>query len=85
MFKSEVDDSPDVLRWLDCMLVRMCQSSRTTEGGPDELLSDGRFSIYPQSMFYLRRCQVFNHSADANIFYRYVSELLPFTRHSSPC
>lgn len=25
MFKAEIDDSPDVLRWLDRMLIRLCQ------------------------------------------------------------
>ena len=25
VFKAEIDDSPDVLRWLDHMLIRLCQ------------------------------------------------------------
>ncbi|POW19805.1 hypothetical protein PSHT_04243 [Puccinia striiformis] len=31
VFKAEIDDSPDVLRWLDRMLIRLCQNSPIIE------------------------------------------------------
>ena len=27
VFKAEIDDSPDVLQWLDRMLIRLCQNN----------------------------------------------------------
>ena len=74
VFKAEIDDSPDVLRWLDRMLIRLCQ--KFAEYRKDDLesfrLTPG-FSIYPQFMFNLRRSQflqVFNNSPDETAFYR---------------
>lgn len=57
-FKSEVDDGPDVLRWLDRMLIRLCLkfSEYRKEDVSSFRLSD-QFSIYPQFMFHLRRSQ----------------------------
>ncbi|KAH9954144.1 hypothetical protein BGW80DRAFT_1439788 [Lactifluus volemus] len=52
--KADLNDSPDVLRWLVCMLTRLCP--------PSFRLADN-FSIYPQLMFHLRHgqfLQVFN-------------------------
>ena len=74
VFKAEIDDSPDVLRWLDRMLIRLCQkfADYRKEDPQSFRLGDG-FSIYPQFMFHLRRSQflqVFNNSQDETAFYR---------------
>lgn len=76
VFKAEIDDSPDVLRWLDRMLIRLCQkfADYRKEEPSSFRLSDG-FSIYPQFMFHLRRSQflqVFNNSPDETAFYRHI-------------
>ncbi|KAF8679441.1 Copii coat protein [Rhizoctonia solani] len=68
VFKAEIDDSPDVLRWLDRMLIRLCQkfADYRKEDTMSFRLADN-FSIYPQFMFHLRRSQflqVFNNSPD---------------------
>lgn len=81
VFKAEIDDSPDVLRWLDRMLIRLCQKfADYRKDEPSSFrLSDG-FSIYPQFMFHLRRSQflqVFNNSPDETAFYRLVHDLQP--------
>jgi protein transport protein SEC23 len=74
VFKAEIDDSPDVLRWLDRMLIRLCQkfADYRKEDPVSFRLSDN-FSIYPQFMFHLRRSQflqVFNNNPDKTAFYR---------------
>ncbi|KIJ36358.1 hypothetical protein M422DRAFT_261312 [Sphaerobolus stellatus SS14] len=76
VFKAEIDDSPDVLRWLDRMLIRLCQkfAAYDKENPASFRLSDN-FSIYPQFMFHLRRSQflqVFNNSPDETAFYRHI-------------
>ncbi|KAH9973826.1 hypothetical protein BGW80DRAFT_1437143 [Lactifluus volemus] len=76
VFKAEIDDSPDVLRWLDRMLIRLCQkfADYRKEDPPSFRLADN-FSIYPQFMFHLRRSQflqVFNNSPDETAFYRHI-------------
>lgn len=76
VFKAEVDDGPDVLRWVDRMLIRLC--SRFAEYRKDDHSSfrlEKNFSLYPQFMFHLRRSQflqVFNNSPDETAFYRHV-------------
>ncbi|KAF2864114.1 protein transporter SEC23 [Piedraia hortae CBS 480.64] len=76
VFKAEVDDGPDVLRWVDRMLIRLC--SRFADYRKDDASSfrlDKNFSLYPQFMFHLRRSQflqVFNNSPDETAFYRHV-------------
>ncbi|CAG8640634.1 984_t:CDS:2, partial [Scutellospora calospora] len=76
VFKAEIDDGPDVLRWLDRMLIRLCQ--KFAEYRKEDSLSfrlAENFSIYPQFMFHLRRSQflqVFNNSPDETAFYRHV-------------
>ena len=76
IFKAEIDDGPDVLRWLDRMLIRLCQ--KFAEYRKDDQSSfrlSPNFSIYPQFMFHLRRSQflqVFNNSPDETAFYRSV-------------
>lgn len=76
VFKAEVDDGPDVLRWVDRMLIRLC--SRFAEYRKDDASSfrlEKNFTLYPQFMFHLRRSQflqVFNNSPDETAFYRHV-------------
>ncbi len=76
VFKAEIDDSPDVLRWLDRMLIRLCQKfADYRKEDPTSFRLTDNFSIYPQFMFHLRRSQflqVFNNSPDETAFYRYV-------------
>jgi protein transport protein SEC23 len=81
VFKAEIDDSPDVLRWLDRMLIRLCQkfAEYRKEDASSFRLTD-KFSIYPQFMFHLRRSQflqVFNNSPDETVFYRRVFVPIP--------
>ncbi|KAJ8611001.1 hypothetical protein MRB53_038214 [Persea americana] len=76
VFKAEVDDGPDVLRWVDRMLIRLC--ARFAEYRKDDASSfrlERNFTLYPQFMFHLRRSQflqVFNNSPDETAFYRHV-------------
>ncbi|KAJ3546914.1 hypothetical protein NMY22_g1855 [Coprinellus aureogranulatus] len=76
VFKAEIDDSPDVLRWLDRMLIRLCQKfADYRKEDPTSFRLTDNFSIYPQFMFHLRRSQflqVFNNSPDETAFYRHV-------------
>jgi protein transport protein SEC23 len=79
VFKAEIDDSPDVLRWLDRMLIRLCQKfADYRKEDPVSFRLTDNFSIYPQFMFHLRRSQflqVFNNSPDETAFYRFVLPL----------
>ena len=76
VFKAEVDDGPDVLRWVDRMLIRLC--SRFADYRKDDPTSfrlEKNFTLYPQFMFHLRRSQflqMFNNSPDETAFYRHV-------------
>ncbi|KAG2133378.1 hypothetical protein BD769DRAFT_1446300 [Suillus cothurnatus] len=76
VFKAEIDDSPDVLRWLDRMLIRLCQKfADYRKEDPVSFRLTDNFSIYPQFMFHLRRSQflqVFNNSPDETAFYRHI-------------
>ena len=76
VFKAEIDDSPDVLRWLDRMLIRLCQKfAAYNKEDPTSFRLTDNFSIYPQFMFHLRRSQflqVFNNSPDETALYRCV-------------
>ncbi|KAJ1561917.1 GTPase-activating protein S23 [Nowakowskiella sp. JEL0078] len=73
-FKADIDDGPDVLRWLDRMLIRLCQKyADYRRDDPSSFQLSNNFSIYPQFMFHLRRSQylqVFNNSPDEVAFYR---------------
>ncbi|KAJ3261784.1 GTPase-activating protein S23 [Boothiomyces macroporosus] len=76
VFKSEVDDGPDVMRWMDRMLIRVCQRFGTfVKDDPHSFQLAPNFSIYPQFMFHLRRSNflhVFNNSPDETTYYRNV-------------
>lgn len=76
VYRAETDDGPDVLRWVDRMLIRLCQ--KFGEYGKDDPTSfrlAENFSLYPQFMYHLRRSQflqVFNNSPDETTYYRSV-------------
>lgn len=76
VFKAEVDDGPDVLRWVDRMLIRLCSRfAEYRKDDPSSFRLDRNFTLYPQFMFHLRRSQflqVFNNSPDETAFYRHV-------------
>ncbi|KAJ1673009.1 GTPase-activating protein S23, partial [Spiromyces aspiralis] len=73
-FKTESDEPSDVLRWLDRMLIRLCQKfGDYRHEDPASFRLPPNFSIYPQFMYHLRRSQflqVFNNSPDETAFYR---------------
>lgn len=76
VFKAEVDDGPDVLRWVDRMLIRLCaRFADYRKDDPSSFRLEKNFTLYPQFMFHLRRSQflqVFNNSPDETAFYRHV-------------
>ncbi|EXV03601.1 SEC23/Sec24 family protein [Metarhizium robertsii] len=76
VFKSEVDDGPDVLRWVDRMLIRLCSRfADYRKDDPSSFRLEKNFTLYPQFMFHLRRSQflqVFNNSPDETAFDRHV-------------
>ncbi|KAJ2305816.1 GTPase-activating protein S23 [Coemansia sp. RSA 2611] len=75
VFKAESEEVGDVLRWLDRMLIRLCQKfGDYRRDDPASFRLNPNFSIYPQFMYHLRRSQflqVFNSSPDETAFYRH--------------
>lgn len=75
MHRAETDDGPDVLRWLDRMLIRLCQKfGDYHKDDPNSFRFSESFTLYPQFMFHLRRSQflqVFNNSPDETSYYRH--------------
>lgn len=75
-FKAEIDDGPDVIRWVDRMLIRLCQKfADYRKDDPASFRLSTQFTLYPQFMYYLRRSQFlqyFNNSPDETAFYRHV-------------
>ncbi|KAI9478958.1 GTPase-activating protein S23 [Coemansia sp. RSA 989] len=75
VFKAENEEVGDVLRWLDRMLIRLCQKfGDYRRDDPASFRLGPNFSIYPQFMYHLRRSQflqVFNSSPDETAFYRH--------------
>eukprot|EP00123_Amoebidium_parasiticum_P016638 comp23528_c2_seq3/m.39562 comp23528_c2_seq3/g.39562 ORF comp23528_c2_seq3/g.39562 comp23528_c2_seq3/m.39562 type:complete len:764 (-) comp23528_c2_seq3:258-2549(-) len=73
-FRGENDEGADVLRWLDRMLIRLCQKfGEYNKEQPASFRLSETFSLYPQFMFHLRRSQflqVFNNSPDETAYYR---------------
>ncbi|KAJ1728250.1 GTPase-activating protein S23 [Coemansia biformis] len=73
--KAEQEEVGDVLRWLDRMLIRLCQKfGDYRRDDPASFRLGPSFSIYPQFMYHLRRSQflqVFNSSPDETAFYRH--------------
>lgn len=76
LFKSEQDDGADVLRWIDRVLIKLCQKFADYRKDQEESFRLGpQFLLYPQFIYYLRRSQflqVFNNSPDETAFYRHV-------------
>lgn len=76
LFKAELDDGADVLRWIDRMLIKLCQRfADYRKDYEDTFRLSPQFSYYPQFIYYLRRSQflqVFNNSPDETAFYRHV-------------
>lgn len=74
VYRAETDDGPDVLRWVDRMLIRLCQKfGEYAKDDPNSFRLAENFSLYPQFMYHLRRSQflqVFNNSPDETSFYR---------------
>ncbi|XP_059095381.1 protein transport protein Sec23A-like isoform X2 [Tigriopus californicus] len=68
------DEGPDVLRWVDRMLIRLCQKfGEYHKDDTNSFRLPDNFTLYPQFMFHLRRSQflqVFNNSPDETSFYR---------------
>ncbi|CAN6650916.1 protein transport protein Sec23p [Trichomonascus vanleenenianus] len=75
VYKADVEDSQDILRWTDRMLIRLCQKfADYRKDDPASFRLAQNFSMYPQFMFHLRRSQflqVFNNSPDETAFYRH--------------
>jgi protein transport protein SEC23 len=74
-FRAETDNGHDVLRWVDRMLIKLCQKFGIYEkDNPHTFNLPEHFSLYPQFMFHLRRSQflqVFNNSPDETAYYRH--------------
>lgn len=84
VFRAETDDGPDVLRWLDRMLIRLCQKfGDYNKDDPNSFRFSENFSLYPQFMFHLRRSQflqVFNNSPDETSYYRHMLNVEDLTQ-----
>lgn len=76
LFKSDQDDGADVLRWIDRMLIKLCQKFADYRKDVEESFRlHPQFALYPQFIYYLRRSQflqVFNNSPDETAFYRHI-------------
>ena len=76
VFRGESEEAPDVLRWTDRMLIKLCQKfGEFRPEDPSSFRFSENFSLYPQFMFHLRRSQflqVFNNSPDETAYYRCV-------------
>lgn len=76
VYRAESDDGPDVLRWVDRMLIRLCQKfGEYSKDDANSFRLAENFSLYPQFMYHLRRSQflqVFNNSPDETTFYRHM-------------
>lgn len=74
VYKTENEDSFDILRWVDRMLIRLCSRfAQYSKDDPESFSLSPNFSLYPQFMFNLRRSQflqVFNSSPDETAFFR---------------
>lgn len=76
VYRAETDEGPDVLRWVDRMLIRLCQKfGEYAKDDANSFRLAENFSLYPQFMYHLRRSQflqVFNNSPDETTFYRHM-------------
>ncbi len=73
-FRTENEESFDLLRWLDRTLIRVgAKFGEYQRDAPDSFRMPPSMSIYPQFMFHLRRSQFLqtaNNSPDETAFYR---------------
>ncbi|KAI1285564.1 Protein transport protein Sec23A [Halotydeus destructor] len=69
-------NGPDILRWIDRVLIRLCQKfGDYRKDSPESFQLSPAYSMFPQFMFHLRRSQfiqVFNNSPDETSFYRHI-------------
>lgn len=76
MHRAETEDGPDVLRWTDRQLIRLCQKfGDFSKDDPNSFRFPDNFTLFPQFMFHLRRSQflqVFNNSPDETAYYRHM-------------
>ncbi|CAG03327.1 unnamed protein product, partial [Tetraodon nigroviridis] len=75
VFRAESEEGPDVMRWLDRQLIRLCQKfGQFSKDDPSSFRLSESLCLYPQFMFHLRRSpflQVFNNSPDESSYYRH--------------
>lgn len=75
VIRSASGDGHDVLRWLDRMLIRLCQKfGEYQKENPMTFRLPENFDLYPAFMFHLRRSQflqVFNNSPDESSYYHH--------------
>lgn len=73
--QTDTDDIPDVLRWVDRSLIRLCSKfAMYKPDNPESFKLTPEFTMFPQFMFHLRRSQfldVFNSSPDEASRHRY--------------
>ncbi|XP_011177751.1 protein transport protein Sec23A isoform X2 [Zeugodacus cucurbitae] len=76
VYRAETDEGPDILRWVDRQLIRLCQKfGEYGKDDPNSFRLAQNFSLFPQFMYHLRRSQflqVFNNSPDETTFYRHM-------------
>lgn len=76
VYRAESDEGPDILRWVDRQLIRLCQKfGEYSKDDPNSFRLAQNFSLFPQFMYHLRRSQflqVFNNSPDETTFYRHM-------------
>eukprot|EP00051_Salpingoeca_urceolata_P027681 m.482747 g.482747 ORF g.482747 m.482747 type:complete len:780 (+) comp22653_c0_seq1:235-2574(+) len=74
-FRAQSEEGPDVMRWVDRMLIRLCQKfGDYRKEDPSSFRLPANYELYPQFMFHLRRSQflqVFNNSPDETSYYRH--------------
>ena len=74
IFKSEAEESIDVIRWLDRTLIRLAaRFGEYQKELPHTFRLSKEFTLYPQFMFHLRRSQflqTFNVSPDESAYFR---------------
>ncbi|CAF1344296.1 unnamed protein product, partial [Didymodactylos carnosus] len=80
VYRADTEEGSHVLRWLDKMLIKLCQTFALYEkDNPGSFQLTETFTLYPQFMYHLRRSQflqVFNNSPDETAFYRLILTLL---------
>ena len=74
VFKTISEDSMDVIRWVDRMLIKLvARFADHKKDDPSSFKLSREFTLFPQFMFYLRRSQflhTFNASPDESEHYR---------------